>query len=344
MNQPLLDRIANAVLYEGYILYPYRPSIKNRHRWTFGGLVPRSFSQATAGSDAWTMQTECAIVPAGEPLVSVTVRFLHLVDRQVGKPATPFTAEPFLEVDGTAHYSWQEAVERTIALPALRVEGLLEQPRIRLFEFPRQVETESLWTRTGQLAGLIRREQQAVEGELELSAERAAEGLFKLRATIRNLTALDRPELRTRAEALMKSLVSTHTILTLQDGEFVSQLDPPPEWQAVAAGCRNDGTWPVLVGEDGERDTMLSAPIILYDYPQVAPESPGDFFDATEIDEMLALRVMTLTDEEKLAMASVDERTRALLQRTSSLPPEQMSGLHGTMRAMRPVRAEETHE
>jgi hydrogenase maturation protease len=77
---------------------------------------------------------------------------------------------------------------------------------------------------------------------------------------------------------------------------------------------------------------MLSSPIILYDYPEVAPESPGDFFDGTEIDEMLALRILTMTDEEKRAMALVDEHARRLLQRTEALTPEQMAGLHGTFR------------
>ena len=38
-----VEQIANAVLYEGYILYPYRASaLKNRCRWTIGGLVPAS--------------------------------------------------------------------------------------------------------------------------------------------------------------------------------------------------------------------------------------------------------------------------------------------------------------
>ncbi len=46
MNRALVDQIASAVLYEGYILYPYRPSVKNRQRWTFGGLVPRAYSEA----------------------------------------------------------------------------------------------------------------------------------------------------------------------------------------------------------------------------------------------------------------------------------------------------------
>ena len=96
--------------------------------------------------------------------------------------------------------------------------------------------------------------------------------------------------------------------------------------------CRNVGGWPVLVGEEGTRDTMLSSPIILYDYPQIAPESPGDLFDGTEIDEILTLRIMTLTDEEKRAAIGLDSRARDLLSRTENLSREQLYDLHGVMR------------
>ena len=98
----------------------------------------------------------------------------------------------------------------------------------------------------------------------------------------------------------------------------------------------------MLVGREGETDTMLSSPITLYDYPQIAAESPGEFFDGTEIDEMLVLRIQTLTDEEKEAAAAVDERVRALLTRTRSLSEEQMMGLHGIVRGLRPVPAGES--
>ncbi len=97
----------------------------------------------------------------------------------------------------------------------------------------------------------------------------------------------------------------------------------------------------MLVGTDGETDTMLSSPITLYDYPQIAAESPGEFFDGTEIDEMLVLRIMTLTEDEKQAAAAVDERVQALLTRIGSLSQEQMMGLHGAVRGLRLVPAGE---
>jgi hydrogenase maturation protease len=145
---------------------------------------------------------------------------------------------------------------------------------------------------------------------------------------------------KSRDEALMRSLVSTHTILGVSEGEFVSLFDPPEAWRTVAASCQNVGSWPVLVGDAGEKDMMLSSPIILYDYPQVAPESPGDLFDSTEIDEILTLRILTLTDAEKLLVAAVDDRARLLLSRTEALARDQLMGLHGAVRSLRPVPKE----
>ena len=97
------------------------------------------------------------------------------------------------------------------------------------------------------------------------------------------------------------------------------------------------GVWPVLVGEGGDCHTMLASPIILYDYPQVAPESPGDLFDGAEIDEILSLRILAMTDDEKREMRYSDERARQILERTESMPVEQFMKLHGAVRALRPL-------
>src|SRR5204863_4912396 len=139
---------------------------------------------------------------------------------------------------------------------------------------------------------------------------------------------------------LLRALASAHALLGACGGGFISLLDPPERWREAAGACRNVGLWPVLVGGEGETDTMLASPIILYDYPQVAPESPGDFFDGAEIDEMLTLRILTLTDEEKRAMAALDERGGALLARTEAVAREQLLGLHGTGRGWRPLPGE----
>ena len=89
---------------------------------------------------------------------------------------------------------------------------------------------------------------------------------------------------------------------------------------------------------------MLSSPIILYDYPQIAPESPGDLFDGAEIDEILTLRILTMTDEEKREMRKTDERARKMLERTESLPMEHLMKLHGTLRDLRALKEEAMNE
>jgi hydrogenase maturation protease len=158
---------------------------------------------------------------------------------------------------------------------------------------------------------------------------------------VKNITSLENEASRDgRDAALMRSLVSAHILLGSLDGEFVSLLDPPENLKDLAASCKNVGAWPVLVGAEGQRDTMLSSPIILYDYPQIAPESPGDLFDGTEIDEILALRIMTMTEDEKREMRNTDERARKMLDRTETLPMEHFMKLHGTLRELRSLKEE----
>ena len=148
---------------------------------------------------------------------------------------------------------------------------------------------------------------------VELTASAVGDDLHRLTVKITNRTPLAAAQDSSRDEALMRSLVSTHTILGVEDGEFISLTDPPEKCKSHAAQCNNIGAWPILVGHEPERDTMLSSPIILSDYPELAPESPGDLFDSTEIDEILTLRILTLTDEEKRAAAAVDDRVRQIL-------------------------------
>ena len=355
MNRKLVDRIADAVLYEGYILYPYRPSVKNRQRWTFGGLYPEAYSRAQAGSDAWACQTECLVHGGRDATVEVVVRFLHLTARVVGvfdPPVAdwPADAEPAyrpvetLRVGERLFQTWQEAVEREVSLSGLHLGEMLDRPHRHAFAFPGKRWLEPLHGEDGKVVGVLAREQQSVEGEIEVAAADAGEGPYRLTLRVLNRTSLADARGASRDDALLRCLVSTHAILGVRDGEFVSLLEPPEPWREAAAACRNVGVWPVLVGEQGSKDVMLSSPIILYDYPQVAPESPGDLFDAAEIDEILTLRILALTDEEKAAMTAVDGRARELLARTESLGREQLSRLHGAIRSLHPLEGESGHD
>jgi hypothetical protein len=328
MNLKLVERIVNALLYEGYILYPYRASaIKNRQRWNFGVIYPQDYSLSQGGAEASSMQTECLLLGDQRAQLDVKIRFLHLSARTVG-------AEP-LEIGATIPDAWQEAVEREVEAQGIDLSEIVAEPRRMTFAFPAMREATPLLDSGGHAVGVTARIQQPIEGTVEVAAERAGDGLFKVAVRILNLTPLEDACHKSRDEALMRSLISTHTILGVRRGEFVSLLDPPEALREAAAGCRNLGAWPALVGAEGERDCLLAAPIILYDYPQVAPESAGDFYDGTEIDELLTLRVMTMTDQEKQEMRLVDERARQILERTETLSPERLMKLHGAVRSLR---------
>jgi hydrogenase maturation protease len=355
MNQALLDQIVNAVLYEGYILYPYRPAVKNRQRWTFGGLYPGGDSAARGTGDAWSARTEVLLRGCEASILHIQVRFLHLFARQVGELESAiedfaYEDEPAfrpvgqLRVGERLLQTWQEAVEREILLDDLELAGLVNQARRQLFTFPSIRTIEKVRGPAGLIEAILVRTQESVTGLVEVSARRVGPGLYKIVVRVENQTVFDCPAQVRREESVLRSLASTHTILGVRDGAFLSSIDPPDECRLLAAQCESEGTWPVLVGNEGDTDTMLSSPIILYDYPRIAAESSGDFYDGTEIDEMLVLRILTLTDEEKQAAAAVDERARALLARTSALGDEQMMGLHGKLRGMCLVAAENFNE
>jgi hypothetical protein len=190
----------------------------------------------------------------------------------------------------------------------------------------------------GMVVGRLVRTQTGIDGAIYVAAHPVVAGVYRVVVRVKNVTPLSDATHISREEALMRSLVSAHLLLGVHEGEFVSLLDPPEALREATALCRNVGTFPVLVGEEGRRDTMLSSPIILYDYPQIAPESAGDLFDGTEIDEILSLRIMTMTEEEKHEMRQSDERARQLLERTETLPEEHLMKLHGVLRGLRPLK------
>jgi hypothetical protein len=182
-----------------------------------------------------------------------------------------------------------------------------------------------------------------IHGAVELTAASVSPGGYRLTLRILNLTPSQSGESSDPDRLLSVSMASTHAILGVRHGEFVPLRDPPPSLRDAAEECRSVGLWPMLVGEPGARDLLLCAPIILDDYPQVAPESPGDLFDSTEIDEILSLRILTLTLDEKREMAAGDERVRALLARTESLDTDELARLHGAVRtAMSTVKTPQT--
>ena len=332
--------IADAVLYEGYILWPYRRSaLKNQRRWTFGGVYPRAHSERHP-DDPWTMRTQCLLAGGPDATVEVRVRFLHVVARRVGRAVGDgLELVDELAVAGERHLTWDEAAEREVVLGPARLRSVAAAGRRTAIDVAGGSEREDLRDADGARAGALLRSWHALDGAVELGAEWIEPALWRLTVTIRNTTPWEGEH---REAALERTLCSTHTVLRAAgDGTFVSLTDPPEALRAHAERCDNAGTWPVLVGGVGggqSSDTLLSSPIILEDHPRIAPESPGDLFDGGEIDQMLVLNILSLTDEEKAEMRASDPRAREILDRTEALTPDELMRLHGTIRDWQVLR------
>jgi hypothetical protein len=343
----LARKVADAVLYEGYLLYPYRASAaKNQARWQFGVLMPRLWSEH-GPDEPWATQTECLLEPEEATTVRVLVRFLHVQAKTVevvDVEAGTFHEADTLPVDGSELVPWDEAAELEVAVEA-PLARLLEGELTTPFERPGGRRVEPVHSAAGHLAGRTVRRRWPVLGSVKLSAERleGPYGLVRLRLVLENATAWNDPG-ADRSVALRHSLVAAHSLIGIDQGVFLSLLDPP-EWAKPAAeACQNLHTWPVLIGDEGRRDAMLSSPIILYDHPTIAPESPGDLFDATEIDEILTLRTMALTEDEKREARATDERAAAIIDRVDNMPPELLERLHGAVRYLKGVEGTEEEE
>ncbi|MER6795221.1 hypothetical protein, partial [Amycolatopsis mediterranei] len=287
--------IGDAVLYEGYLLYPYRASAgKNRVRWQWGVLVPPSYASAEIGEHS-SARVECLLEPSDHTVLHVKLRFLQT---------------------RTQDSTWDEAVEHEIdfELP------LAELPAERPFQVPGDGQ------RTHELSGVLTARADPLDGPF---------GGTRLRVDVHNTTSW--PSDGVRRHALRHALLAAHLVLSVDTGHFLSMLDPP-EWAKPAVEtCRQERLWPVLIGDTSRSTVVLASPIILYDDPAIAPESPGDLFDGTEIDEILTLRTMTLTDEEKREARATDPRAAAIVDRVDTMPPELLERLHGAIRSVRPA-------
>jgi hypothetical protein len=331
-------KVADAILYEGYLLYPYRGSAqKNRARFQFGVLVPPAYA-AVDDCELTASQTECLVECPDDAEVQVLVRFLQLQPRTV--QAAPegggeWREVSVLEVDGTEYTAWDEALERQEQADA-SVAALLDGDVSREFRVGSAEVGEDITDVAGRTAGRLIRRWDVLDGVIRLHAERTPGpyGALRLRVRVENRT---QAAPRTRDEALRHSLIAAHVLIGVPGGTFLSQTDPP-EWAAAETeACVNIGTWPVLAGPADCRDLMLSSPVILYDHPEVAAESAGDLFDATEIDEILTLRTLALTDAEKREARATDPRAAELMDRLDSLPAEMLERMHGAIRYLKSV-------
>jgi hypothetical protein len=311
--------VADAVLYEGYLLYPYRASSrKNQSRWQFGVLGPQGAADAGIGEDE-TLSAQVLLRSNGVPSLSGVVRFLQLqhrgVERDVGGRFEP-TDE--LSSSSASWLSWDEAVECEIAIDRLPVTSL---PRTLDVSVPAGSDIDMLD------GGRLVRTRRVLHGQLDISADRDGE-LVRLSLEVRNTA----PPAADKDEAIATSMIGTHILLEVTDGEFVSLLEPPDFAAAAVARCTQHRCFPVLAGPPGQRDLVLVSPIILYDHPEIAEQSKGALYDSTEIDEILTLRIMTMTDEEKAQARATDPLAAQIIDRCDAMSPEAMLELHGVLR------------
>jgi hypothetical protein len=324
VNLAAVRRIADAVLYEGYILYPYRASAaKNRSRWQFGVVMAPGYAAADPSERSFT-QAECVLEHSGQPAVQVVLRFLQ-VQRRTTEGATPDAAAA----------AWDEAVEHEVEFTVGGAD-LLGPGWVQEWAIAGGEGREPLGGPGSGQAGFVVRRRAPLAGAVSVLTTPVPGPwrAVRLQVRVENRTAVG-PAPGLRAEALPSALVAAHVIVGVSGGEFISMTDPPLWAKSAVAECENIGGWPVLADPGGGRQVILSAPIILYDYPELAPESPGELYDGTEIDEILTLRTLALSAEEKLEARATDPRAAALIDRVESLDAQAMGRLHGTIRAVR---------
>ena len=317
-------RIADAVLLEGYVLYPYRASsAKNQYRWTFGVLAPKSWSEA-GGCEEWWHEAQALL--AGEPTsLRIQLRFLAIVTRSVEKKdGIRYAPVSELKSNGELYVPWEEG-----ELCTIEVDG--RRPGVHPFAISAR---EHLQTIPG---GRIVRHRHALKGAVIVQREalptpHGEDSLSRIAIRVENHSA-EIPARAPRALAMRWSYASTHMLVAAESARFISLLDPPPHARDAAAQCQGTRLWTVVSGEEGKDNIAIASTLILSDYPQIAPESSGDYFDACEIDEMLALRTRTLTPDEKVLARATDARSRAIVERSDALTAEELARLHGTRRA-----------
>jgi hypothetical protein len=342
--------LADAVLYEGYVLYPYRSSSgKNRVRWQFGVLAPRRWIEASgpatetvAGSaESWWQQTECLLEAADPATLKLRPRFLQTQQKTVQARASDGTFRPVarLESPDRTEVSFDEAVPHQADITVTLEDLLVGEQRFPLEAAGGEQIVPALDENGNEIGRIVRRTV-PLSATVAVSAVHAQAPfpLVRLRIRIENADPEAVTATADREEALQHALLSTHCLVATDDGSFLSLLDPPAWATPAAESCRNVRTFPVLAGRPDTSNLVLSAPIILYDHAQVAPESPGDLHDAAEIDELLSLSTRALTDDEKREARGTDPRAAAIIDRVDDMPPEVLNRLHGAIRSMGPRR------
>ena len=325
-------QVADTVLYEGYLLYPYRASsAKNQVRWQFGVLGPCGAVEAGVGEPP-SMAAEVVLEAAPEATLTLWLRFLQVQARGVQEcVGDDWRDTDALTVDGACWVPFSEAVPCEVRLDGLTLDRAHERevlvPAARLLEELGE---------DGRVVGRLVRTREQVRARVLVTPREGSDPRLRVVALmVQNVAgwqAEQVPGWSARDVAARTSLVGTHLLAGVEGGRFVSPLGGPSWADVDVRSCRQDRCWPGLVADDAGGDALLVSPIVLGDHPAVAPESVGDLFDATEIDEILTLRVMTMTDAEKAQARGTDPRAAEILARCDGMSDDAMGRLHGGRR------------
>ncbi len=322
-EDPVLENLTRTVIYEGYSIFPYhRSAVKNQKPIPFGVIYPEKYHINDPHAPS-LMRTECIVVGAKGTAINITVRFLHLITTQ--------SCEPNEKSDNSTFGNGWQTIERRIHSEDLLLAELVHKNKILPIAFDKIDEKES-WDK--EKAGVKSKQINSVseiKGEIILDAFPVENktGIYRLRVTVKNNTSVENSGTISRDEALRQSFLSTNTILKITNGELISCQNPPEDFKDIIAKCESIGTWPILIDES--HTTMLSSPMILYDYPKINPQSQGDLFDSLEIEEMLILHLSAMSDEEKEKIAETDAKIRAMLDKARQVTPAELLNLHGGM-------------
>ncbi len=329
--------VADAVMREGKVLYPYRASAtKNHLRFQFGVIAPKQYVEMDP-CDPCCVHGECIWEEKEVGELLVQLRFMTLehrdIQKRIGAAPDEYVSVPEIEVDGDSYVSWDESLEHAFVFSLFPGTGSELREIIRV---PGKFAVSELKDSQGMGVGRVVRKSEEVQLQLTIREEQVAGPwpLRKLVVELANETSWRRGLVH-RDELMRHSILGTHFLAVIEGGKFYSMVDHPEFVAHAVSCCSNKGLWPILAS--GDDAVVLFSPIILPDHPMVAPESEAEFFDATEIDELLALRIMTLTDEEKREVAATDSQVAEIVQLCDAMPEELLGRLHGAIRSLVPA-------
>lgn len=338
----VLENLTRTLLYEGYSLYPYyRSALKNQKPIPFGVIFPKDYNAYNEHSNS-CIQSH-TIIKGGKNLkVSITVRFLHLRKTELFKHNiengnNDYEPQFSLDVNGHTYRRGWQTIERKLTVDHVSLRELIKGQKIRPLEFESMNDGEFILNEEKEIIAKQTISVSPIKGFIEVKANKVENrsDSHRLTVTVTNTTAVENANMIMRDEALLKSFLSTHIILQAEHGEFISHQDTPEEWKPAIETCNNINTWPILI--DKRDTTMLSSPIILYDYPEINALSSGDLFDSTEIEEALLLHVNLLSEEDKSKIGTGDQKINAMLQKVNNLRPEDLHQYHSMMKNSAPA-------